>query len=320
MEQVQMITGYSLRQLAEKCGGHQRSYSDWKADRYLIPASVLNNLCELSGLPQPAGEELKEYWYASKGVRAGARACYKKYGGIPGWTPEASQRGGRKAVETHRRRGTGYFVYKEINIPSRNNKKLAELVGILLGDGGITGGQVMVSLNRWDDEKYIPYIQHLFDELFAVEAPLCKHSTDNGVDIIISSKELVEFLQQIGLKKGSKVEQQVGVPGWIEQSDDFIENCLRGLFDTDGCIYLDKHYYGKRCYLNPGMAFVNKSKPLLVFFKDHLVARGYHPTQKTERTIFLRREQEIRYYFDTIGTSNPKHLERYKQFVEQRQL
>ena len=60
---------------------------------------------------------------------------------------------------------------KKINI-----KKLAELVGILLGDGSLclkgqmagTNNRLKITFNARDDIEYIAYVKNLVKELFGV--------------------------------------------------------------------------------------------------------------------------------------------------------
>lgn len=42
--------------------------------------------------------------------------------------------------------------------------------------------------------------------------------------------------------KGSKIKQQARVPHWIRTNHKFSKACLRGLTQTDGCIYNDRGY------------------------------------------------------------------------------
>ncbi len=42
--------------------------------------------------------------------------------------------------------------------------------------------------------------------------------------------------------KGSKIKQQAHVPHWILADKKFSGACLRGLIQTDGCIYSDRGY------------------------------------------------------------------------------
>ena len=77
-----------------------------------------------------------------------------------------------------------------------------------------------------------------------------------------------------------------------------------------------KHLYKNKQYLNCGMNFTNRSLPILYFFKNKLEKFNFHPTQKTKFSIFLRREKEIIQYFQKIGSSNPKHLKKFKNYFK----
>jgi len=109
LKSVQERTGLGFQQLADICGVHRRSFSDWKYDKYLMPFSVFKKLVEIGGIDSPKVGIFEEYWYTKQGGRAGGLAVYKKYGKVPGWTREASRRGGLKAAETLRRRGAVFF-------------------------------------------------------------------------------------------------------------------------------------------------------------------------------------------------------------------
>ena len=64
------------------------------------------------------------------------------------------------------------------------------------------------------------------------------------------------------------------------------------------------------------MNFTNRSLPVLSFFKTKLKQLGFHPTHNTKFSIFLRKENEIIKYFQMIGSSNLKHLYKYKQYFK----
>lgn len=140
----------------------------------------------------------------------------------------------------------------------------------------------------------------------------------NAVDVILSRVAVVQFLQERGLSVGDKVKHQVDVPKWIKGNKTLELSCLRGLFDTDGCFYVDKHTIKGKVYLNCGMNFTNHSLPLLYFFKQTLIERGYHPTQHTKFSVFLRKEDEVLRYLEDIGTSNKKILHRSKKYFTEK--
>ena len=52
----------------------------------------------------------------------------------------------------------------------------------------------------------------------------------------------------------------------------------------------------------------------LLAFKESLELFELPPTQKTRFRVFLRRREDIRRYFDLIGTSNEKHLNKVRDY------
>ena len=64
---------------------------------------------------------------------------------------------------------------------------------------------------------------------------------DNCVDISCYSNKWEELLGwQVG--RGSKYDQKVSVPHWIKSDKKFVIWCLKGLFETDGSLYIDRTY------------------------------------------------------------------------------
>ncbi len=62
-----------------------------------------------------------------------------------------------------------------------------------------------------------------------------------AIDISCYSNKWEELLGWKA-KSGSKIKQKVGVPVWIKENISYTKECLRGLFQTDGSIYLDRGY------------------------------------------------------------------------------
>lgn len=134
---------------------------------------------------------------------------------------------------------------------------------------------------------------------------------------MFSSYELCRFLEIKCFKSGNKVKNNVPVPDWVKNKNSYVRACIRGLFDTDGCVYLDKHIIKGIKYQHVGLAFTNYNENILSFFKNSLISFGFHPTHKTKNYVFLRRKKEIDLYFKLIGTSNSKHSDKYAIFVTQ---
>ena len=102
------------------------------------------------------------------------------------------------------------------------------------------------------------------------------------------------------------------MPNWITDNDEYCKKFIRGLFDTDGSVYVDKHLIKGKIYQNQGWAFTSYSVKLRNDILNLLRSFGYSPTlRESQRSVYMRRREDIEKYFKEIGSSNPKHLERY---------
>lgn len=314
-DEIKAKMDISWKEIAAHCKVTARTLNDWRRGKYYIPVDKLSMLSELAEVKFPKIEKtVDKYWYTHLGANLGWKKVFEKYGGNIG-TTESRKLGAMRAMETHRKNKTGFFVCKDVKLPGPS-AELAEFFGILLGDGSLGHRQVSITLHRFDDKDFISYVAGLCSFLFGVQPAVLYHKNTVVSNIVISRTRLIAFLQQRGLLVGNKVKQQVGVPSWISEDSIFSRHCLRGLFDTDGCFYIDKHRYKDKIYYNCGMNFTNRSLPLLNFFKHRLEQHGFNPTQRTKYSVFLRKEKEIIRYFQEIGSSNPKHVNKFRGYLE----
>lgn len=243
--------------------------------------------------------------------RAGGIARVRLHGN-PG-TPEGRRLGGLRSLKTHRAKKTGFTLLRRIIFPPPS-VRLAELFGILAGDGHIGEYQTTMTTNSLTDIQHARYTQKLFKKLFGLPAAFTFRKGKRACVVVVSSKEVVRFLVDRGMQKGHKIRAGLCMPKWIRANNKYRSAFIRGVFDTDGCIYTDTHHINGREYKNLGMAFTNRSLPLLSDFKDALESLSLHPTQKTKYTVFLRREKDIKRYFALVGSSNPKHTQKVSEY------
>lgn len=206
---------------------------------------------------------------------------------------------------------------KIIRLPEKD-EKLAELLGIIAGDGGINNNwQVVISLNSLVDADYSRKISALFGSLFNIEPAVRKRKNKNCLVVVASSTELVDFLVDKGSIRGNKILQNVDMPEWVAAKTEYAKAFIRGGFNTDGCTYYDRHKYKNEIYYHLGLAFTNKSAILIKSIVHKLIVMGYHPTVSTKFTIMLRREKEIFKFFQDIIPSNLRHWEKFNKFLEE---
>ncbi len=92
----------------------------------------------------------------------------------------------------------------EINLPERS-ENLAELFGILFGDGSVTKYFVKVYLNLVVDAKYGEYVYQLCADLFpGVPVTVQRRSLRGTMDIQISSRKVCDFLRAQGFNAKKK--------------------------------------------------------------------------------------------------------------------
>ena len=184
-------------------------------------------------------------------------------------------------------------------------------MGILLGDGGITPGQVFITLNGEADHDYVNFVIDLENRLFKEKPKIIKKNNDKAVAIYLNGIQLINYLVSIGLKIGNKVKQQVGVPNWIMSSKIYKVACLRGLMDTDGGVFLHRYKVNGKGYVYKKICFSNRSMPLLYFVEKTLKNLGFTPkiiTKVENKKVWLYNESEVEKYLSLVKTHNSRLL------------
>lgn len=291
-----------------------RHLIDWKNEKYSISLSAVQTICDQLKRPFPDGVRIQNaYQYTSRAGREGGYATLKKYGRVGG-DPNRRLAGWRKWWEKTGKNKPNIIanIRKPVRKPGKS-KKLAEFIGILLGDGGITPMQITVTLHCRDDKEYIQYVAELMRNLFRVEPSISMRKRDQGSTILISRSNLVDYLvRSLGMKTGNKVAQQVDVPKWVKQNNAYLKACIRGLFDTDGCVVKHRYSVNGKIYEYKKLMFTNHSKPILFAVYDFLQSMGFNVRLSRDRNVWIDKQDHVRKYVREIGFHNPKHLNRYK--------
>ena len=124
-----------------------------------------------------------------------------------------------------------------MNLTKINTEKLAELVGILLGDGYLSSStnRVKISFNSKDDAKYITYVDKLLAGLFDVKPILKQRVNENTAELYIFKRDIIGFLiNNMGIKVSPKWNNATIPSQFLSSKLDL--QVLKGYFDTDGCL------------------------------------------------------------------------------------
>ncbi|KKQ52224.1 MAG: hypothetical protein US70_C0010G0029 [Parcubacteria group bacterium GW2011_GWD2_38_11] len=193
-------------------------------------------------------------------------------------------------------------------LPKRHTKELAELFGILLGDGSVNKYFVKVYLNRIADAEYVTFVEKLLRKLFPGALATSQDRPKRGTaEIQLSSKNVCDYLKKLGFN-GKKRK----IPTWIENDIKFAKATVRGLFDTEGSVGV-KYFKGKGgSYIYKQLTVTNKNENILKFLEKYLTILGHTPTKNSKKNIYLSNKISIDKYLKEIGSSNPKIIKKIR--------
>ncbi|MDE1919177.1 MAG: LAGLIDADG family homing endonuclease [Patescibacteria group bacterium] len=193
---------------------------------------------------------------------------------------------------------------KTVRIP-RPSQSLAEFFGIMLGDGGINNlWQANITMNSVEDAEYALYVQKLIENLFGILPPVRKRKGRNAVVISAASTTLVDFLVEKGLPRGNKLKNGVCIPDWVLEKCSYRVACVRGLMDTDGCLFIHSHRTGGKRYENIGLCFTSYSPKMLGQVAGVFEEFGIMPHIGSQgRSIYLYRADAVAKYLKVFSTS-----------------
>ncbi len=187
------------------------------------------------------------------------------------------------------------------------SKELAELIGIILGDGEIMrDGTIRIS---FDPKKDVNFLKRRV--FFLIKNILNnKIGFESYKRIALGNIAFVRYLQYINLNPGSKFEHNWEIPKWCFDKQEYISAVIRGLFDTDGYFgYLQSSTelmfgrFSDKCNL-----LVKSIEKCLDYF--NLKYKTQH-TKDGRFRIRMHSKKDVLKFFKLIGSSNIKHIVRF---------
>ncbi|MFH1972704.1 MAG: hypothetical protein ABIJ18_04465 [archaeon] len=200
------------------------------------------------------------------------------------------------------------------------NKKSAELVGIILGDGSIaiyksekysTYYALKITLSS-EEKEYINYVSKLICEVLN-EKPIIKpRKKEKAIDIFVFKKNIILNLLDFGLKKAPKWERAIIPDSLINKK--YGKYVLRGYFDTDRSVVITKN--GNKLY--PRLEMKISPSPMQKQFQELLnfydFNYGTHNIGKGKVRIQMNGLKELNKWKKHIGFSNKKHINKSSRF------
>lgn len=170
--------------------------------------------------------------------------------------------------------------------PLKQNGDLAELIGVILGDGHIgefpRTESLIISSNANNPgfvERYAGLLNKLFDA-----KPTISHSSNSGgcIRIRIYQNKISE---RLNISAGNRKKQNIKIPLWILQNKEYLVKYLRGLYEAEGSFCIHKPTYTYK------LLFSNRNKSLLKNVYRALKILGFHPHRSPDKIQVSRKEE-----------------------------
>ena len=215
---------------------------------------------------------------------------------------------------------------EKIRFPKSISCDLAEEIGWHIGDGSmnyyINKGKIVGSYSlrgHIEDDKlhYIQRVKPLFKKLYHITLRLHEMPSTGVFGFQIWNSKFVSFKKKLGLPLGKK--EDITIPKVLMKINKNRSAVLRGIFDTDGCIYLEK----KNRSLYPRMHIGTISKKLaksmvanfrILGFRTTLHHENQNKIQRRINTLYvisIRGKEMFNKFMKEIKPQNPKHIRKY---------
>tara|TARA_Y100000034_G_scaffold106488_1_gene135238 strand:+ start:697 stop:1605 length:909 start_codon:yes stop_codon:yes gene_type:complete len=281
IETAKEQTNLPWKELGEKVGvSGVYLNKDLKNGRILLPERTYKRLCKLTNINYD--RHILEILPANWGQKKGGKASTPTY-------------------------------KKERLLTEKYSSELAEIIGILLGDGNSWSKPgfyyVRVCGHSEDDREYlVNFVKPLFKKVFGVSLNEYVHPTQKELFLTLGNKNLVYTLKHFGFPPGHKIRNNVEIPKWILESESYLKACIRGLIDTDGsvCPITGRNY--------PYIWLTSSIPNLRTTFQKAMNILGFDIakwSKKQNPQTFIAKKVHIQKYYKEVGFNNPKHIRRY---------
>jgi len=169
--------------------------------------------------------------------------------------------------------------------PLKKDGNLAELLGVILGDGNIykfPRTEALRIVGNASHQGFVDRYAKLVGIVFKKKPHVAKRKNSNAANITIYEKNISK---RLGIPTGSKRDLQVVIPRWILEKEGYICRYLRGLYESDGSYSVHNPTYTHK------FMFSNKNRSLLNAVFTLLKKLGFHPHMSNHAVQISKKEE-----------------------------
>lgn len=165
---------------------------------------------------------------------------------------------------------------------------LAELIGVVLGDGNIgvfPRSECLSIFSHSDDVGFIKRYSILMEKIFSKKPSVAKRSWEKCVKISLYEKHISK---RLGIPSGARGRLKIAVPEWILSNKEFIVRYLRGLYEAEGSHSIHKPTSTYKLF------FSNRNESLLKNVFSLLKQLDFHPHMRYCDVQVSRKAEVVR--------------------------
>ncbi len=173
------------------------------------------------------------------------------------------------------------------------NEEVAELIGLVLGDGNLYKHKRTERLTISFNTKYPKIIkrgQYLVEKIFQKKPIGTQNKIGSCARIWIYEKHISK---RLGIPCGAKKKYKLRIPEWVWKSEELLKACLVGLYNAEGSYSVHKPTY------TYNLQFSNTNKSLLKNVHQALKMLKYSPNLR-KNAVRLRRKKEAKRFLKEI--------------------
>ena len=193
-----------------------------------------------------------------------------------------------------------------------DKNKLAEFIGIMLGDGYFSNNRLKISFNSKEDLKYINYVKKLIQNLFDVEPILKFRKNENTAELFLFKRKILELLSDKGLKYSPKWDNAIIPRNFTSKKIE--KYVLKGYFDTDGCLVTANNNGTIYPRLEMKVCPSPMQNQFIKILKNNNFKFGVYQIGNGKIRIQLNGKKQLKQWVDLVGFGNDKHANKINRF------
>ena len=311
---VKNYSNYNWKQLAKYLQTSRSIIDSYKTGRLLLSKDRFEKLCLFL--------TIKEKEWFSKNIIIKSSNWGQIIGGKNAYliNKESFARARRNTALKH---SNGSMLKYNFNLNMPLTEELCEFIGVFIRDG---------FTNRYKKPKYSSFMyemQIVGDKVLDKEyyyyyrlRPICKKifnidprikEREDSIRLTIYSRRLFELLTERFFMPAGVKAHTVKIPQEIYKNPNYLKATLRGMFDTDGGVGIDKRKVYKKPYVRINYTSVSEEliEQVHKTLQQYEIPHSVHldKNRKTRR-IQINGEENVKNFLKEIGFSNPRHTQK----------